>query len=109
MGRVVSTAPASGNVLHRGDRVTLIVSSGPPLFTVPNVMGAPLVEAAKTLSRAKFHASFAARFSDAPASTVVEEIPAAGTHVRKNTPLLIVISTGPRPNIIYSGGGGGGD
>jgi eukaryotic-like serine/threonine-protein kinase len=37
-GSVISQSPATGS-LFRGDRVTLVASKGPPLVTVPNVIG----------------------------------------------------------------------
>jgi serine/threonine-protein kinase len=38
-GQVIRQTPADGTVVHRGDTVTLTVSSGPPIVTVPNVVG----------------------------------------------------------------------
>ncbi len=38
-GRVISTRPAAGKKLHRGDTVALVVSNGPPPVDVPSVRG----------------------------------------------------------------------
>jgi eukaryotic-like serine/threonine-protein kinase len=38
-GDVVSTDPAAGTTVHRGDSVTVVVSLGPKSFPMPNVIG----------------------------------------------------------------------
>ena len=52
-GRVVSQTPADGT-LHRGDTVTLVVSKGPVMVRVPNVVGQPVAQAEKTLTELGF-------------------------------------------------------
>jgi serine/threonine protein kinase/beta-lactam-binding protein with PASTA domain len=44
-GSIVSQNPADGTDGHRGDTVTLVVSLGPPLVAVPNVVGKQFTEA----------------------------------------------------------------
>ncbi|GAC1391630.1 MAG: Stk1 family PASTA domain-containing Ser/Thr kinase [Vulcanimicrobiaceae bacterium] len=108
-GQILDQQPAPGSTLHRGDRVTLIASSGLPYLAIPNVLGKNFAVAAQSMRQARLSARYAARISDAPANTVIEQIPAAGTRVRERTPTLVVISAGPQPRIIYSGSGDGGD
>jgi eukaryotic-like serine/threonine-protein kinase len=56
-GRVLSQTPSSG-VLHRGDRVTLVVSKGPQLVQVPDNLQAMGVDAATSeLEGLGFHVS----------------------------------------------------
>ena len=38
-GDVIATDPAAGQVVHRGDHVTVVVSLGPKTFAMPNVIG----------------------------------------------------------------------
>jgi beta-lactam-binding protein with PASTA domain len=45
-GKVISQDPASGSSLGQGSPVSLVISSGPPMVTVPNVGG--LTQAAAT-------------------------------------------------------------
>ncbi len=52
-GRVISQDP-SGGTLYRGDRVTLVVSKGPVMVDVPNVVGKTLREARSILEDAGF-------------------------------------------------------
>src|SRR4051812_656577 len=48
-GQVVSQSPARGT-LHRGDAVRLVVSKGPVMVQVPNVVARPSGDAEKTLT-----------------------------------------------------------
>lgn len=52
-GDVVSQSPRDGT-LYRGDQVTLVVSKGPVLVDVPNVIGKQLPEARRILEGAGF-------------------------------------------------------
>jgi serine/threonine-protein kinase len=52
-GSVISQDPSSGT-LFRGDLVTLVVSKGPVMVTVPDVVGQQVVQAKATLEAAGF-------------------------------------------------------
>jgi len=52
-GRVISQDP-TGGTLYRGDEVTLVVSKGPVMVDVPNVVGKTLREAQRVLEDAGF-------------------------------------------------------
>jgi serine/threonine-protein kinase len=52
-GQVVSQTPESGT-LFRGDPVTIVVSKGPVMVQVPNVVGRPVAEAEQTLTALGF-------------------------------------------------------
>lgn len=52
-GIIISQSPNSGN-LFKGDSVTFVVSKGPDLVAVPNVVGMKRAEAVKTLEAAGF-------------------------------------------------------
>jgi serine/threonine-protein kinase len=52
-GDVVSQRPGPGTV-HRGDTVSLVVSKGPPLVSVPDVTGKSVEQARKILKSAGF-------------------------------------------------------
>ncbi|MCU0262639.1 MAG: Stk1 family PASTA domain-containing Ser/Thr kinase [Candidatus Nanopelagicales bacterium] len=53
-GLVISTNPAGGATTFRGETVELVVSKGPPLVTVPNVVGRSESEARAALEDAGF-------------------------------------------------------
>lgn len=112
-GTVLAQDPAPRATVHKGDTVQLTVSSGLPTVSMPNLTGHPLVEAAHALYALKLAPRFAAKISQAPANTVIEEVPAPGTSVREHSKPLVIISAGPQPRILYTtsgdGGGDGGD
>jgi serine/threonine-protein kinase len=49
-GKVIGTDPAAGTLLPRGSAVKLLVSTGPSLVTVPNVVGQPRATAEALLN-----------------------------------------------------------
>ena len=51
---VISTNPKAGSTAHRGDEITVVVSKGPPLVTVPNVIGMSEEQATSALRSAGF-------------------------------------------------------
>lgn len=108
-GRIVTQKPAPGAALHAGDRVTLVVSAGPPTLAIPNLVGSSFATAVARLKGVRLRVRYAAAFSSAPANDVIEEVPPAGTRVRLNSNAIVVISTGARPTVRYSTNSGGGD
>ncbi|MEE2522779.1 PASTA domain-containing protein [Pseudarthrobacter sp. J75] len=98
-GHVVGTEPPSGTEIRRFERISLIVSRGPELFSLEELTGASLDEAKSTLNSTgmalgpvteAFHES-------APPGTVLAQDPAAGTDVRRGTPVALTVSKGPEP------------
>lgn len=53
-GLVIEMDPPGGTTVHRGDTVKLVVSKGPPMVTVPNVVGMSESSARAALERAGF-------------------------------------------------------
>ena len=87
-GDVIGIADRDGGGNWRpGDAVTLIVSTGPPLFEVPNVVGMSRDEAKRTLSNAGFTWEYLPTwdiFPD-PATRVESQDPKPGAKVVKGT------------------------
>jgi len=95
-GQVVGTQPANGQQVRRGQVVTIIVSTGPPLVTVPDVTNQSQDSATAALQAAQFTVSVQQQFSDtAAAGTVVSEQPAANQQAVKFSAVTIVVSKGP--------------
>ncbi len=79
VGRIVGTDPGAGTLLPRDTEVTLLISSGPALVEVPNVVGRTRAEAESTLTGARL--SVRVSFRSVPAvqvGLVVEQTPADG-------------------------------
>ncbi|HVX69322.1 MAG TPA: Stk1 family PASTA domain-containing Ser/Thr kinase [Mycobacteriales bacterium] len=55
-GQAITTHPGTGHAAHEGDSVTLVVSKGPHLYPVPNVVGMPLSQAIPQIVHAGFKA-----------------------------------------------------
>jgi serine/threonine-protein kinase len=55
-GEAIGTSPRAGRNVREGDDITLLVSRGPHLYPVPNVVGMPLGQAISTLVDAGFKA-----------------------------------------------------
>jgi beta-lactam-binding protein with PASTA domain/predicted Ser/Thr protein kinase len=102
-GEVISTDPRPGEEAKVGSQVTLLVSSGPKLVTVPNVVGQPESSARSTLEGAGFVVNGETEESDAQAGTVIRQDPGAG-RVEEGSQVTIVISRGPGdvsvPNVV---------
>jgi serine/threonine-protein kinase len=94
-GEVIAERPSPGAPVHHGDAVQLVVSSGPPIVTVPDVHGVSTANAEHALLAVHLHPNVASRADDAPPQTVIAQDPAAGTQVRGGTNVVIIVSTGP--------------
>ncbi|MBA3489041.1 MAG: Stk1 family PASTA domain-containing Ser/Thr kinase [Longispora sp.] len=82
--RVISQDPPHGTGVERRAPITLVVSSGPPLVTVPRVGGMSYEEAKKALESAGL---VAAKSFDWPGgrNTVYTQVPAANTQTPKGS------------------------
>ncbi len=97
--RVIRTDPAPGERVEEGDRVTVVISNGPPETTVPNVSGQTLDQAERSLIGANLRLGPVSYAYDpsAPPGTVVRTDPPQGERVEEDTPVAVVLSNGPEP------------
>ena len=94
--QVVSQSPASGS-LEEGTTVELILSSGPPMYSVPRVAGFDVSRAGVFVrGRGMRVGKISEQHSDQPVGTVVGQRPDDG-RVRLGATIHLVISKGPRP------------
>ncbi|MEV8272967.1 Stk1 family PASTA domain-containing Ser/Thr kinase [Microbacterium sp. NPDC077184] len=94
-GLVVGTTDREGGGWWRpGDAISLIVSTGPPLFEVPNVVGQTRDEAIGTLEDAGFQVDYSALWAPFPdaITRVSSSNPAAGSFLLRGTRVYIEIS-----------------
>lgn len=98
-GRVVATDPAPGSKVLDGGTVSVTVSRGKERYDVPRLVGRSADAAAEALAQTHLTVGSTTRaWSDeAPAGEVVRISPEAGTTVRPDTPVDLVVSKGPRP------------
>ena len=88
-GRVLSQSPSNGT-LFRGDPVTLVVSTGPVLVDVPNVVGQQLQQAQQALEAAGFTVEVR-RALGGFFGTVRLQDPAGGGKARKGSTVTLTI------------------
>lgn len=85
-GNVIRTSPASGSEARKGSNVTVVISKGPEMISVPNVIGKSEADATNILQSA----GFTVVSNDIPAPTsqdvgmVVTQDPNAGTQEKKS-------------------------
>ncbi|MEU4236646.1 Stk1 family PASTA domain-containing Ser/Thr kinase [Actinoplanes sp. NPDC026619] len=94
-GSVVSTDPAPGTELKRGDTVTVVVSKGKAPIQVPDLQGKNINDARNQLQGLGLTAVERYKDSDQPADTVIGQTPKAGTGATNNAEVTLDVSKGP--------------
>jgi len=96
VGEVMKQNPEPGAMVDEGSEVQYVVSRGPDLATVPNVVGKKQSSAQSTLKDAGFKVSTKSEFSDTVAEgVVISQNPSKGLEVAKGSTVTIVVSKGP--------------
>ena len=94
-GQVILTEPPAGSEVQVGSTVTMVVSSGANLLTVPSVLTRTENEALQAITRAGFEPSRQAVTSDiAPEGEVVGQDPVAGTLADRGSVVVYQVSIG---------------
>jgi serine/threonine-protein kinase len=96
-GKVIQQNPGPGEQIPKGNKVTIVVSEGPPQVTVPNVVGMSESEAESLLQSRHLQADPHTVPNDQPEGTVVAQSPSADALVDVDTVVRINIATGPQP------------
>ncbi len=96
-GKVIQQSPGAGEQIPKGNKVTLVISEGPPQVTVPNVVGMSQSEAEALLSSKGLQADAHTVPNDQPEGTVVAQSPNPDELVDVDTVVRINIATGPQP------------
>ncbi|WP_042386024.1 Stk1 family PASTA domain-containing Ser/Thr kinase [Streptacidiphilus melanogenes] len=98
-GSVIGTDPSPGAHVRKDTTVTVDVSKGAQRPTVPTVTGKSVDDAISALQQAGLGIGAQRQQGDptVPAGAVIGTDPAAGTQVAANTPVALVVSSGPQP------------
>jgi beta-lactam-binding protein with PASTA domain/serine/threonine protein kinase len=102
-GRIIGTQPAIGSRVSKGGTVTLIVSAGPRMLSVPQVTGSTLADAEAALRHAGLVPGKVVNQASATIASgiVISTSPAAGVSWPQSRPVSLVVSTGqPVPNFV---------
>ena len=102
-GKVISTSPAIGAQVSKGGTVTLIVSAGPHLISMPQVTGSALADAEAALRHAGLVPGKVVNQASTTiaAGIVISTTPAAGVSWPQSRPVSLVVSSGqPVPDFV---------
>ncbi len=102
-GRVLGVDPAAGERVAEGDEVTLTVSDGQTLVTIPaGLAGASEADANSKLSGLGLVVGTPGEqySEDVDAGRVIATDPAIGTKLEKGARVSVVVSKGPKPRIV---------
>jgi len=80
-GHVISTDPKAGEKANRGDSVSLVVSKGPPLITVPDLYKTAEADARATLQGLGFKVTVTYPLGISPFGRVVRQSEPVGTQL----------------------------
>jgi serine/threonine-protein kinase len=89
-GRVISQSPAAGTEVVEGSTVSIVVSTGPALVEVPDVIGSTEMEARATLENAGFKVEVTYE-PHSENGTVLDQDPKNPTKVKPGSTVVIVI------------------
>ncbi len=103
-GKVIRTNPAAGTKVDEGSTVTIVVSSGPELISVPNVKGKTADQARAEIEAAGLVYREGSPVPSNPSDDgkVVAQSPGAGTKVEKGSTVVVQLGK------VSIGGGGSG-
>jgi len=95
-GQIIEQQPTAGAAVEPGSEVSVTVSSGPELRTVPNVVGQSAEQARAQLWNAYFASTVLTVPGDEPEGTVVSTDPPAGTRADwRAITVTVNVSAGP--------------
>ena len=94
-GRAIGTRPPAGTEVRVGERVRLLISSGPRRVEVPDVVGLTRSSAEAVLERRGLGVKVERARSDEPEGEVLGQTPDGGRTVDEGTTVAISVSSGP--------------
>jgi serine/threonine-protein kinase len=105
VGEVVRQTPPAGRKIEKSSSVTLSVSSGPGLTTIPDVTGLPQKEAVKQVEKAGLFATLHDEHStEVSSGRVIRTDPTALNQVQRGSRVDVYVSSGPQlvnvPNVV---------
>ena len=96
-GNIVSSTPVAATEVAPGSAVAYVVSSGPALVAVPDILDLPEAEAMQALADAGLSAGLRTTAPDPTivAGNIVSSTPVAATEVAPGSAVAYVVSSGP--------------
>lgn len=97
-GCVISSDPAEGDTLHKGDTITLVLSKGKqpvPLIKFVGVQLETALDQLEGLGLDSKDVTVTDEYSDKPVGEIISQTPDAGAEVRPGDKITFVVSKGP--------------
>jgi serine/threonine-protein kinase len=99
--RVLRQDPAAGTKLAKNAEVALVVSSGRPRVSVPNITGYNVADAQRALADVKLRSHVVAAYSaKAPADQVIAVNPRVGSSIAEGETVTLTVSKGAKPVVV---------
>jgi serine/threonine-protein kinase len=97
-GLVIGQSPRAGDIVKKGGRVSIVISSGPASKSLPNVAGLSAAKAAAKLRKAGLKTTTKTEASKTvQAGLVIDTEPPAETEVQEGHVVTLIVSSGPAP------------
>lgn len=93
-GRVISQDPEYGTKVPEGTQITIVVSTGPASFEMPDVVGQKIDTAKATLGTRGLAVTVKYEQSSSEKNTVVSQSVSAGEEVKKGDSVTLTVSSG---------------
>jgi beta-lactam-binding protein with PASTA domain len=99
---IISQAPEPGSEIKQGRDVRLVISKGPYAVVIPNLIGMDLPMASIALEENDLHQGNLSYTynSQRPKDEILAQIPVPGITDLRESPVELLISAGPRPQLI---------
>ncbi|MFF4752406.1 Stk1 family PASTA domain-containing Ser/Thr kinase [Streptomyces sp. NPDC002514] len=94
-GNVCSQDPVASTEIKKGETVTLVISTGAPKVTVPDVRGVAFDEAKSQLEEKGFRVEQKTQESDRTPDVVISQDPEGGTDKQKGTVITLTVAKAP--------------
>lgn len=104
-GLIAGTDPGEGSLVQRGSTITLLVSIGPKMLSVPTLVGIPEAEAKTLTTTAGFKVGSSSNFfsSEVAKGIVIRALSADGLELAatyaEGATVTLVVSAGPVPDV----------
>jgi serine/threonine-protein kinase len=98
-GQVIRQAPSAGSRIEPGSTVSIVVSKGEQMASVPNVIGKPRPDAVAALREAGLDPTVSEQETDVPSKVgkVTDQFPPPGADVEPGSEVTIVVGKAPPP------------
>ena len=96
-GKIISMSPPAGSRLGEGEQISIVLSKGPERYEVPNLKGKSISQATVALANLKLVVGTTQEQFDEKVAKdqILSSTPGAGSLVKKNTAINLIISKGP--------------